>query len=76
MDKTETKPEKFKLQTSQHLQPNVYYYIIDRVNFHKIRTPKAFCDYLYYTTFLEVLRGAESKSAGYEAQKCPKMPQN
>ena len=36
---------------------------LKRINFQRIRTPKKFCEYLFYTTVLGVLRDAESKYA-------------
>jgi len=51
------------------------YYKIDWVNFQKIVTLKANRVNLGHTGFLDVLRGAESKSAVYPAHKCPIRPQ-
>ena len=52
---------------------------IVRTEFQKMclyKMLKAFRVYFWYTTFLGVLRGAESKSAVYQAQKCQIRPQN
>ena len=49
---------------------------IDRVNFQKMLTLKANRVNLGHTSFLGVLRGAESNSYVCPAQKCPQMPQN